>query len=235
MDAMQPPATSVELRKHPRAQVRLLARIRSRGPFGMRLETTETLDVSREGLLVLRREECEPSARVWVAFPFDASAPAAHQVEIPARIVRVEKDSVGGFKVALNLEITPRALPLAPGDERRKSARSSVSLPIFVRRSGTPWPEESMTQDVSDGGARFETCQIFAPGDALHAMIPSGEWPKRGELTGKVVRVVAMQDAKGFAPRSSVAVQWTKWGHGKDAKAQTRPSVPVMPRPILKP
>jgi PilZ domain len=201
----------------------------------MRLETTETLDVSREGLLVLRHDECEPSARVWVAFPFDASAPAATQVEVPARIVRVEKDSLGGFKVALSLEITPRALPMASGDERRKSVRSPVSLPIFVRRTGTPWPEESMTQDISDGGARFETSQIFAPGDALHAMIPFGEWPKRGELTAKVVRVVATPDTRGFAARSSVAVQWTKWGPAKDAKAQARSSIPLARRPVLKP
>ena len=220
---MHSPTASVELRKHPRAQVRLLARIRSRGPFGMRLETTETIDVSREGLLVHRREECDPSTRVWVAFPFDASAPPATQLEVPARIVRVEQDSIGGFRVALCLENPPRALPLADADERRKSVRSSLALPIFIRRAGTPWPEESMTQDISDGGARFETTQIFAAGDTIHAMIPSGDWQKRGELTGRVVRVLAPADAKSVAPITSVAVQWTQSGHPKNPKTSARP------------
>jgi PilZ domain len=231
---MQTPAASVELRKHPRAQVRLLARIRSRGPFGMRLEVTETIDVSREGLLVHRREECNPSQHVWVAFPFDASSPATTQLEVPARIVRVQQDPIGGFRVALSLEMAPRALPTASGDERRKSVRSPLSLPIFVRRTGTPWPEESMTQDISDGGVRFETSQIFAPGDTLHAMIPSGDWPKRGELTGRVVRVVAAAD-QGFAPVASVAVQWTKWSQPRGAKTSARPSAPAAPRPTPKP
>jgi PilZ domain len=201
----------------------------------MRLEVTETIDVSREGLLVHRREECEPACRVWVAFPFDSSAPSTNQMETPARIVRVQPDPIGGFRVALHLEAAPRALPLAPGDERRKSLRSPLALPIFVRRAGTPWPEESMTQDISDGGARFETSQIFAAGDTVHAMIPSGEWPKHGELTGKVLRVLSATDAKGFAALASVAVQWTKWGQLKVAKTTSRPGLPAKLRPILKP
>ena len=41
----------VDLRKSPRARLHLPARIRWLGPLGMRLEITETIDVSREGLL----------------------------------------------------------------------------------------------------------------------------------------------------------------------------------------
>lgn len=201
----------------------------------MRLETTETIDVSREGLLVHRREDCDPSARVWVAFPFDTSAPAANQVEVPARIVRVEQDPIGGFRVALSLETPARPLPLAEGDERRKSIRSPFAAPIFIRRTGTPWPEESMTQDISEGGARFETAQIFAAGDIIHAMIPSGEWQKRGELTGRVMRVLAVTDAKGAGPITSVAVQWTQWGRPKNSKTSAQSPRALTPRPILKP
>lgn len=201
----------------------------------MRLETTETIDVSREGLLVHRREECDLSGRVWVAFPFDASAPSTTQFEVPARIVRVVQDSLGGFRVALCLETPPRSMPLADGNERRKLVRSPLALPIFVRRTGTPWPEESMTQDISEGGARFETAQIFAAGDTIHAMIPTGEWQKRGELTGRVVRVLVPTDAKSAAPITSVAVQWTLWGHPKNSKASARSPLPAKPRPVLKP
>ena len=66
--------TFVELRRHPRAQLKLPARVRWRGPLGMRMESTHTLDVSRGGLRVQRNEPCESGSRVWVVFPFDAAS-----------------------------------------------------------------------------------------------------------------------------------------------------------------
>jgi hypothetical protein len=81
-------ATPVELRKSPRARLHLPARIRWLGPVGMRLGVAETIDVSREGLLIRRDEPCNPLARVWVGYPFDPSA-ASIQPETPARIARV--------------------------------------------------------------------------------------------------------------------------------------------------
>ncbi len=71
--------TLTELRRHPRAQLRLPARIRWQGPLGMRLEVTETIDVSREGLLLRCAEPCEMMIRVWVTFPFDAKVVGAAQ------------------------------------------------------------------------------------------------------------------------------------------------------------
>src|SRR5579862_8695883 len=134
-------ATPIELRKSPRARLHLPARIRWLGPLGMRLEVTETIDVSREGLLVRRNEPCSPQARVWVAYPFDPSA-ALIQPETPARIARVHPGADRGFYVGLQFLLPPRDAQRTENDERRRSARFSFALPIFVRPSGSQWPEE---------------------------------------------------------------------------------------------
>jgi PilZ domain len=214
-------ATFVEMRKHPRAQLKLPARVRWQGPLGMRLETVQTVDVSREGMLFHRNESCDRLARVWVAFPFDPAAGAAAQPETPARIVRVEPDAEGGYWVGLRFEATARTPSLPTSRERRSSERIPFALPIFVRPAGTPWPEEFMTQDVSQHGARFETSHIYAAGDKVLAKIPWGEWSRAGEIAGRVVRVEAMEDTPGPAPVAnpeagksamitSVAVEWMK-------------------------
>jgi len=212
-------AALTELRKHPRAQLRLPARIRWHGPLGMRLEETQTIDVSREGLLFHRNESCDALARAWVAFPYDPAASGDVQPETPASVVRVERDPEGGFRVGLRLQLRSRqtAPPVTP--ERRSSPRLPFSLPIFVRAAETPWPEESMTQDLSRSGMRFETSQVYAAGDVVLARIPWGEWVRAGELAGRVVRVEAREQSTGPPPigglkrgagatRSQVAVQW---------------------------
>jgi len=176
----------------------------------MRLEVTETIDISREGLLIRRNETCDPRLRVWIAIPFDAGAAAFAQTETPARIARVEPGADGGFYVGMHLQF-PRQSPPPAGQERRKSPRLHFALPIFVRPSGTPWPEESMTQDVSRSGVRFETLHAYTSGDTVLAQIPWGEWAKAGEITGRVLRVEVVKDAPGADPNqvlASIAVQW---------------------------
>jgi PilZ domain len=218
---MSEPATYTEVRKHPRAQLKLPARIRWQGPLGMRLEVTQTVDVSRDGMLFRRAEPCDRLTRVWVAFPYDPAAGAATQPETPARIVRVEPDAEGGYWVALRFESVSRTPKAPPGAERRGSERIPFALPIFVRPAGTPWPEEFMTRDISQHGARFETSHIFAPGDQVLAKIPWGEWSRTGEVAGRVVRVEPMEDTPGPAPIAnpdagksaiitSVAVEWMR-------------------------
>ena len=214
-------ATFTEIRRHPRARLQLPVRVRWRSPFGMRLEITQTFDVSREGLLVHRAEECELHARVWVAFPFDSTAAVATQPETPARVVRVERAAKGSYRVALHLESPPRNAPRPPAQERRSSPRVPFALPIFVRAAGTPWPEESMTQDISHTGARFLSARIFAQGDPLLATLSWGEWAQAAEIPARVVRVVQTPDSPGSAPLAdpenglssvftSVAVRWEK-------------------------
>jgi PilZ domain len=206
----------VDLRKSPRARLRLPARLRWFGPFGMRLEVTETVDVSREGLLIRREEPCNPLARLWIAYPFDPSA-AAIQPETPARIARVQGGAQGGFYIGLELRLPPRESPRPPSDERRRSARFSFALPIFVRPSGSFWPEESMTQNISNSGLRFESARAYQAGETVLVKIPWGEWAKAGEISGRVLRVDSRtesangrEDSAGPDPiLTSVAVKWT--------------------------
>jgi PilZ domain len=154
----------------------------------MRLEVTETIDVSREGLFLRRADPRVMPSRVWVAFPFDPAAAVAVQPETPARVVRSEPDPAGGFRVALHMELPHREA--RPSEtERRKTARIPFALPIFVRAQDSPWPEESMTRDISRGGAQFETSHVYTPQEVVLAKIPWGEWAKAGEIPGRVVRI----------------------------------------------
>lgn len=211
--------TSVGLRKSPRARLHLPARLRWLGPLGMRLEITETIDVSREGLLIRRSEPCNPQARVWVAYPFDPSA-APIQPETPALVARVHGGAQGGFYVGLQLQLAPRESPRLAEDEHRRSTRFSFALPVFVRPSGSQWPEEAMTQNVSNHGVQFETTRTHQVGEMLRAKIPWGDWAKKGEILGRVVRVESPAEAPDDAPNgdspqaganlrlTSVAVEW---------------------------
>lgn len=178
----------------------------------MRLEMTETVDVSREGVLIHRNDLCEPSGRVWIVFPYARTIGGSVQPETPARISRVAADEKGGYWVALRLEIAPRGA-LSPEQERRRAERVPFALPIFVRSTGFQWPEESMTHDISSSGARFETSNVYKPGQSMIAQIPWGEWSKRGQVHGRVVRVQEPHSASGTSSAgnmgvSSVAVEW---------------------------
>lgn len=214
-------ATTNELRRHPRTQLRLPVRVRWHCALGLRLEATQTINVSREGLLIHRAEAFDVLSRVWVAFPYDPATGTSVLPETPARVTRVEGTTNGGFHIALRLERPRRTSPCLPGQERRGCSRIPFALPIFVRPLGTLWPEESMTRDISRTGTRFETTHIYGLGDCVLAKIPWGEWAKTGEIPGRVLRIEQVEDQLRPAPRAnlvigvggvltSVAVQWTK-------------------------
>jgi len=230
---MECSSACTERRKHPRAPLRLPARMRWQGPLGMRIEMAETVDVSREGVLVHRNEPCEQMARVWIVFPYERNAGASVQPENPGRIARVERDEAGGYWVAIRLEPQQRGATRPAGQERRRSERIPFALPIFVRLEGTPWPEESMTHDLSRNGARFETSHIYAAGETVIAQIPWGDWSKKGEIHGRVVRVENVPDSPGPAPLAnpekgasaivtSVAVEWLN-GDGPSLSGKSEP------------
>jgi hypothetical protein len=201
-------AVPAELRKNPRAQLRLPTRLRWRGPLGMRLENAHTANVSRSGMLLLCLEGCDVDARVWVAFPFDKRATSV-QPETPATVVRVTPDKSRGYRVALKFDAPPvSAAPFSArryARERRESTRVRFALPIFVRAANSPWPEESMTQDVSRAGARFESAQIYAAGDHVLAKIPWGDFEKTGEMNATIVRVEPTAVAPGPSPLANPA------------------------------
>jgi PilZ domain len=77
----------MQTREHHRVRIRLPARLRWATPFGQKIELSETLDVSRGGLLLYTQELHSPGASLWVTFPYDASLPDG-QPEILARVVR---------------------------------------------------------------------------------------------------------------------------------------------------
>jgi hypothetical protein len=216
---MQHPSAVTERRSHPRAPLKLPARIRWQGPFGMRLEVTETIDVSRDSVLVRRKEPCELGGRVWIVFPFSRGAGTV-QPETPARIARIVPDESGGYWVALHLELPPRGTAQTAMHERRRSERVPFSLPIFVRPEEAPWPEESMTHDISQHGVRFETSHVYETGDVVCTQIPWGEWAKKGEIRGSVVRLDRVQEipdessgSNGHASTGTtnlVAVEWLR-------------------------
>lgn len=208
-----------ERRKHPRAQLQVPVRIRWRGPLGMRLEIARSLDVCRSGLLVERAERCEVRSRVWVISPFDARA--AVQPETPGHIARVHSNNGGPSHVAIALEIASPAVHRSVADERRRFPRVAFALPIFIRPFDSPWPEESMTMDLSAGGARFSSSRIFVRGDSLLARITWGDWDRQGEVRGRVVRVQMHESLPGPAPLAdprtqssgmltTVSVQWIR-------------------------
>ncbi len=216
MEPMLRPPASMDLRRHPRALLSLPVRIRWYGPLGMRFDTTDTIDASREGLLVRRAEPCEVHTRVWVAFPYDAQNGV--QPERSATVVRSDREAGDGFRVALQLEPQDRCAPKDPILERRRDERVSLALPIFVRLASTPFPEESMTRDISRSGLRFETSHVYDSGEDLLARLPWSKTPE-GEIHGRVVRVewigdgrvrgpVPSADAPLDAILTSVAVQW---------------------------
>ena len=220
------PAKPVELRKNTRAHLALPVRIRWRGPLAMKLEVARTLDVSREGLLVYRKEQCEPNVRVWVVCPYERAASPYMPVptETPGRVARVDQCAGGGYQIAIQFAVSRPDRVAAV--ERRIAVRLRSAVTIFVRHAESAWPgesawpEESMTQDLSLGGVRFESAYIYSPGDTILAKIPCGEWLRSGEVCGRVVRVTAMPDLPGMAPAAdlrlgrtgmytSVAVEWT--------------------------
>ena len=197
-------AVPAELRKHPRAQLRLPARLRWRGPLGMRLESAQTVNLGRGGMLIQCLEGCDLHSRVWIAFPYDRKS-ASTQPETPARVVRVTPCPRGGYQLAVQLELPRSESQRKIARERRTSPRIRFALPIFVRAADSPWPEESMTQDVSHAGARFESAHIYTAGDAVLAKIPWGEWEDAGEMNAKIVRVEAAPILPGFSPRANPA------------------------------
>jgi len=186
----------------------------------MRLEITETIDISREGLLIRRSDPRATPSRVWVAFPFDPDAAGAVQPETPARILRSEPDPAGGWRLAMRLELPQRESPRPAESERRKTPRIPFALPIFVRAHGTPWPEESMTRDISRSGVQFETAQVYANRELVLAKIPWGEWDKAGEIPGRVVHIEPLAGDSHEGPNgspedgsrvlNSVGVEWVR-------------------------
>jgi hypothetical protein len=80
----------MDSRQHRRVRMRLPVRMRWTAPFGQKIELVQTIDVSRNGLLVSTKEAHSCGTSVWVTFPYDAS-PGDGQPEVAAHVVRCEE------------------------------------------------------------------------------------------------------------------------------------------------
>jgi hypothetical protein len=80
----------MERRQHHRARICLPVRLRWSTPFAQKIESAESIDASRTGLLVSTKEPHSPGVLIWVTFPYDNSL-SDGQPEIPARVVRCDE------------------------------------------------------------------------------------------------------------------------------------------------
>ncbi len=197
----------VDRRQHPRAQLSLPLRLRWLGPFRSEIEITQSVDVSREGLLFYRPEPCPLHSRVWATLPFELGEESP-QPETPGRVLRLKKTRIGGYLVGVHLENPRRRRAVSFWPERRASPRVPLSLPIGIRTDGEPWSEESVTLDVSDVGLRFPSARVYSVGDPLRVKLSWG----KGEILAHVARVSGAAEATD-APFADIAIAWG--GHGK--------------------
>jgi hypothetical protein len=186
---MASPRVLSEQRRASRAPLNLPLRIRWQGPLGQSVETAETLDVSRTGLLFYRTQPMPVCARLWVVYPFSKEN-AASLPETPARVVRVKTTPGGGQLVAVEFQpLRSAAVPVEVAN-RRRGQRTPVALAMSIRTPGVPWGEEAMTLDVSDGGMRFTTPRQYRVGETVRVALAGGRWAAaQGELAARVVRV----------------------------------------------
>jgi hypothetical protein len=172
-----------ERRRYPRVPLNFPVRLRWIGALGQTVVTTQTLDVSRGGLLApleLSREQAfHLHSPAWVTVPFDDANPQL-QPESPVRVARHKETPSGAFLLGLEFKQVldaPVETRTAPLREQRRSGRSTLSVPVTVHWNGSPWPEEAMSINVCSGGMLFCARRLYAPGDEVSLTLPRGLLP----------------------------------------------------------
>jgi hypothetical protein len=211
-----PSIRSPERRRHPRVPLNLPVRLRWIGALGQTVVKTQTLDVSRGGLLApleLTREQAfHLHSPAWATVPYDEANPQL-QPESPVRVARHKETPTGAFLLGLEFKQVLAAqteTPRAPDREQRRSARSTLAVPVTVHWNGSPWPEESMTINVSSGGMLFCARRLYAPGDEVTLTLPRGLLPGLAsggqDVPARIIRRMSLPDydcvAVEFLPRA---------------------------------
>jgi len=105
-------------------------------------------------------------------------------------------DAPATFAVAIHLEERQRSAPNGNmhgrENERRRSVRKALAIPVRVHPERIPWFEEAMTIDVSAKGMRLRSHREYTLGDRLKIAFadpPSAPWHGTGEFLSEVVRV----------------------------------------------
>lgn len=213
-----------DLRQHPRVPLVLWVRVRWLGAFGLEQEISETIDTGRGGLLTSSALEHAVGAPAWVTFPYDANAAEATP-EFPSRVAHCRAGAEGTHLIGLEflsnadsahaghngsghrksfwrLFPKPTVSPL----ERRCTSRTPLALPVTIRRSSTPFPDETITTDISSHGISFSTVQVYESGEPVFAELPAGRWAASGHHDARVVRV---SGAKGDSRLQTIAIQFS--------------------------
>jgi hypothetical protein len=217
-----------ERRKHPRAQVTMPVRLRWPGPLRQTTEITETLDVSRGGLLVYSVDGSQPGRSLWLTFPYDNSM-TAPEPEILAHVSRVDRRPAGGSFLAIRFDRPVPGMAAKPPVERRFLPRAVIGVPVAVRAPCCPWAEETMTLDLSSDGLSFITPRVYNVGDTVKVAMRSGVspagWGSHGEINARVVRVAPAPLAPASASESSAGPNASASSNGSSAS----PAKPVVP------
>jgi hypothetical protein len=190
-------------------------RVRWLGPFGLETEVSRTFNASRGGLLIFSNQPRGESSPVWVTFPYDAEMPST-EPEIPARVARCDASPGGLHAIGIRFERGRPRNPQHMRTDRRRHAR--IPLALFVRILHTecaaaesvihlnaPWPEETMTVDVSPLGLFFCTLRTYSADECLSLSLSDGRWLEGGKHRARVVRVAG---SKSDSPLAQVAAEF---------------------------
>lgn len=197
-----------ETRQHRRVPLVLQVRLRWVAALGLQTEVSQTRDTSRGGLLTTSAETRRVGAPLWITFPYHPeekmSAP-----EFPARVAHTHETSHGEHLVGIAFDSRrglgdkkPRSEDRRSGSfwrrakrvltgtqQRRKSERIAMALPMTVHRATTPWPDETISVNISSGGVVFSTLQLYESGEEIKVELPENRWVENRSRTARILRI----------------------------------------------
>ncbi|HEX9761427.1 MAG TPA: PilZ domain-containing protein [Candidatus Acidoferrales bacterium] len=205
-------------RQRGRVQVEIPARIRQIAPPRNAVELTNSLDVSRNGMLFRTRGRYDLHTVVWVTLNYRPGV-TAEPIEFPATVVRIDRRDDGSAEIALRFhssraDSTPEAsMPAAPpaspptqSSTRRERTRARIALPVRVRsQTGV---EETTTVDVSRNGVLFHSQSTYRVGERVDVIMPFRPGLDAEEMPARIVRVTHVPGG------SLVALQFGAAGYG---------------------
>lgn len=194
-------------RRHRRVPLVLRVRLRWVGALGLETEVSETRDTSRGGLLTTSRETRREGAPVWITFPYrpeeETSAPEfparvahTHETSHGQHLVGIAFDSSRGFRNKMTRTEDRRSgsfwrkakRVLLGAEQRRRSERIAMALPMSVHRGTSPWPDEAISVNLSSGGVVFSTLQIYEVGEKIKVSLPENRWVEKRERAARILR-----------------------------------------------
>jgi hypothetical protein len=191
----------------------LPVRTRWLGPFGLETEVSRTSNASRGGLLIYSGQSRGEGSPVWVTFPYDSENEAL-EPEIPGRVARCQLTAEGMYAIGIRFE---RRRSLFMRFDRRQNPRIPIAVLVRIMqtecdssgespaRPPAPWPEETMTVDVSPTGFLFCSLRIYAADQCLSVSLPDGRCLEGSERRARVVRVAGL---KSDSPLTQVAAEF---------------------------